>query len=982
MTPEPEREGRLCLQIVGESGAPVELPRAGVLTVGSAAGKADLVVSGEGVAAVHCAIGRVKGAPGWALKDLGAEPGTLVNGERVETVKLGAGDEIVIGSRRLRVVDPAAPAAVNAGAAAPAGRPASVMAPSVHGYRIERALGRGGMGQVFLAIQESLQRKVALKVLSERLAADADFVRRFQAEARAAAALNHPNVVTVHDVWEEDGRHLLAMEYMERGTLEVRLAQVGRLPWRDVLDILVDATKGLVYAELRGIVHRDIKPANLMQNEVGTTKIADLGLATHLEAEATVEGGGKIFGTPHFISPEQARGERVDGRSDLYSLGATAYRLLSGRTPFEGATTREILRGHFFERPRSLSELAPDVPAELARAVERNLEKRPEDRYPSAGHWLRDLERIKSLVVHGVGAAPGPARPRRLSRVVLALLIAAALVIAWRQYFPASAPEHASQRDPGLSPPDSAASVEGSREPGLEAGAGPGQSDPSSAADPPRDDDGALARLEVASELAYQALSPDLTAEERRGELLRLAQQFAGTTWAARSIEEAAVLERALAAQAGRDRDQARTVDDAVARLEAVLQARDGTQPFADTLKAMLAVPIDPLLSENAEFQRRWLATFAAALSAAHANARAALARAGELTARGDFDQLERELGSAFDALSEEGWPALPVLVSVESVPELSNLRSERARIEARLAGLDEERRAFEVERTRSDRRALAEAFGGAAGLESELRRLAFARADERLAALEPRLPLEDSRRWVAALRADLAKGAAALQVLSEEWGRGGWKRKTFDDPRSRGRAKAEAVGADAGGILLKGDGGPELVSWSEFGDHPPELHQLFLERLARPYTSAERAGIEALLRQAAVLQAIEEGAEMLQAGEEHVLTDEEARAMLSPFDLARAWAAEPGSAGALSLEQEATELLVAALRATSDGRWSAACAALERLLRDYRASLLVRLLTDGRVLPELERAAAAPGTGPKERPEDPPAREHDAGGH
>ncbi len=963
----PQAEGRLCLQVDGQSGPPVELPRAGVLTVGSAPGKADLVLSGEGVAAVHCAIGRVKGAAGWALKDLGAAPGTLVNGERVETIKLGAGDQIVIGSRRLRVVDPEKPAAPPAAGA----RGASAALPLARGYRVERPLGRGGMGQVFLAVQESLQRKVALKVLAERLAADADFVRRFQAEARAAAALNHPNVVTVHDVWEEDGRHLLAMEYMERGTLEARLTEVGRLPWREVLDILVDAAKGLLYAELRGIVHRDIKPANLMQNEVGTTKIADLGLATHLEAEASLEAGGKIFGTPHFISPEQARGERVDGRSDLYSLGATAYRLLSGRTPFEGATTREILRGHFFERPEPLAELVPDLPADLARAIERNLEKRPEDRYPSAGQLLQDLERIKSHLVHGVGAAEGaPRRSRGLTWVGLALLFAAGLAFLWRERLVAGT--GGGEREPGsltqVPDPAGAPASDGS-EP---AQGRPGSQDSNSASEPVRDEDGALEQLEASAERAYQALPADLTSAERRDELFRLSREFAGTTWSARATSEAVALERALAEATGLETDRARSLEEAAERLSAA--SAGPARPLAETLRAMLAVPVDPRLFENPEFQRRWLASFGAVFAGALETAGAAVARADALAAGGGFAELERELSSAFDALSEQGWPELPSALNAGSVPELSSLRSLRARLEARLAGLHEERRTFELEIARRDRRALTDALGGASGLERELRELDLAAAGERLAPLEQSLPLEESRRWVASLRADLSVGAAALRALAGEWSRGGWKRKTLDDPRGRGRAKAEAVGVEPGGILVKGGAGAELLPWSAFGDHPPELHQLFLERLPRPYTPAERAGIEALLRNAAVLRAIEEGAEMLHADEQRQLSDEEARAMLAPFELARAWSAPGSSDGTLAREQEATELLLSALRATSDERWSSACAALERLLRDYRATLLVRLLSDGRVLPELERALSAPAAAA--RAEDPPASE------
>ena len=277
------------------------------------------------------------------------------------------------------------------------------------------------MGEVYSAVQESLQRPVALKVVSSRFEADRDFVDRFVAEARAAAALSHPNVVTVHDVGEEAGQHYISMEYMEGGNLEERVTLLGPLPIREAIGVLADATKGLVFAELRGIVHRDIKPANLMQDAFGNTKIADLGLATQINAEVQDEGDRKIFGTPHFISPEQARGERVDCRSDLYSLGATVYRLLSGRTPFEGQTTREILRGHFQERPRPLAELVPGLPPALSLLVARLLEKDPGQRYPSASALLLEVEQLRSTPLDAAAAGqPATGGARRGTWVAVA----------------------------------------------------------------------------------------------------------------------------------------------------------------------------------------------------------------------------------------------------------------------------------------------------------------------------------------------------------------------------------------------------------------------------------------------------------------------------------------------------------------------------------------------------------------------------------
>ena len=190
----------------------------------------------------------------------------------------------------------------------------------------------------------------------------------------------------------------------------------GPLHWRQVLDVLHDAASGLIYAESRGIVHRDIKPANLMQNHHGTTKIADLGLATQAEGESAEEGERKIFGTPHFISPEQIRGEKADCRSDLYSLGATAYRLLSGHTPFEGSSTREILRAKLREDPRPLHDFVDELPPEVEQLVNRLMKREPGERYPSASALLHDVDQIRSgasaRIAAGAGASGVPPAAR------------------------------------------------------------------------------------------------------------------------------------------------------------------------------------------------------------------------------------------------------------------------------------------------------------------------------------------------------------------------------------------------------------------------------------------------------------------------------------------------------------------------------------------------------------------------------------------
>ncbi len=408
-------ESRWMLELLGEDARTVDLPASGSLVLGSSGERAGFVLAGQGVDEAHCAIGRTKEGD-WAVKDLGSRYGTMLNGQRVAAARLKLGDQLVLGSRRLEV-KPARPAASAVGSARPSDVPQKI-----GGYRIERLIGKGGMGAVYLAVQESLRRPVALKVLAPRLAADRDFVHRFQAEARAAAALSHPNVVVVYDVGEDNGAHYLSMEFMAGGSLEQKLAASGPLPWKTVLGVLSDAAAGLAYAESRGIVHRDIKPANLMYSGTGTVKIADLGLATTIEQEASEvgEGGRKVFGTPHFISPEQARGAAVDHRSDLYSLGATAYRLLSGKTAFEGATTRDILRALQNEAPAPLKTLVPDLAPELDALVRRLMEKDPGARFPTAEALRRECERLRLVVEHGPTLA---ARSGSRAQLVLGLLL-------------------------------------------------------------------------------------------------------------------------------------------------------------------------------------------------------------------------------------------------------------------------------------------------------------------------------------------------------------------------------------------------------------------------------------------------------------------------------------------------------------------------------------------------------------------------------
>ncbi|MBM3989949.1 MAG: FHA domain-containing protein [Planctomycetes bacterium] len=953
-------EARLVLELIGDARAPIELPRQGAMTLGSSATRADVALEGQGVAEVHCAIGRAKSG-GWAIKDLGSDFGTLVNGERVTQRKLEPGDLVVLGSRRLRVVDPQAAATPMAvptpttvsvappSAPSPTSEATADLAsrvdtrlPQVKGYRVESLLGRGGMGEVYLAVQESLGRPVALKVLAARLAADAEFVRKFQSEARAAAALNHPNVVTVHDVWEEGGRHFLAMEFMDKGNLEQRLQRDGRLSPKEALEILNDAAKALVYAELRGIVHRDIKPANLMQNSVGTTKLADLGLAMHLEADATESDNKKIFGTPHFISPEQARGEKVDIRSDLYSLGATLYRLIGGRTPFEGATTRDILRGHFLEEPKPLHELATGVPPALSNMVHRLLKKRPDERYASAGVLLQEVERLRSATLHGaplasaVPAAPASSKlPLVLGAVAVVALGAAAFVFL-RDGEPSTPRASGGNSTPGIPsnvrggpPEDDEFSANGGVRPS------PGTAD----------DDTALKLRETEAENALLRVSRELDAVTLQAELRAMAQKFSGTTAAQRALEEAErVREEALrnAAVVGA---YEQSIRDFVERLELAGKADGRPKPLAEALRAMLAQELPAALAGDANALARRRQIFGATLTDALARSREDAARADEYERSGRFDELLKLLAPWIVALD---LPAMPPELGPDVLPDLGEVVALRASIQKRLDGQVAARDRFARALQDQDGLAIARALRGE-GLEASLRALDSAGMERKLAALESSLATEPARLWAREWLAAVRASVPLLSTLATEFERGGWRRKAFFDPRSRTRAIRDAVGVNAEGLLVRVDATSEVVPWSSFGARATDLHQVFLQRLTREYTREELLGIDALLRMSAVLQAVDETSEMLQADTTSNLAEDEVRTITEAFDAARVWAQAAGTLRSFEREAEAASVWVDGLRAGTAASWSRAVAAHERLLSEFRDTLLVRLLSDGR---------------------------------
>src|SRR3989442_566874 len=273
-------------------------------------------------------------------------------------------------------------------------------------YQIVNLIGEGGMGEVYLAEDVLLGRKVALKLLPAEFTKDLPRVRRFQQEARAASALNHPNIITIHEIGEVDGLNFIVTEFIAGETLRQRMA-TARLNLATVLDVATQTAGALAAAHAAGIVHRDLKPENIMVRPDGLIKVLDFGLAKLTEPRTSdVEGEaptvarvdtkmGAIMGTAQYMSPEQARGLKVDARTDIFSLGVVLYEMLVGRAPFTGETTADTISVLLHKEPQPLSTLEPDTPADLQHIVSKALRKDRDERYQTVKSLLIDLTTLK-----------------------------------------------------------------------------------------------------------------------------------------------------------------------------------------------------------------------------------------------------------------------------------------------------------------------------------------------------------------------------------------------------------------------------------------------------------------------------------------------------------------------------------------------------------------------------------------------------------
>lgn len=273
-------------------------------------------------------------------------------------------------------------------------------------YILEKQIGKGGMGRVYLAHQESLDRKVAIKVLPKELASDQTFRLRFEREAKMAANLVHPNVIQIYSYGIEKGIPYFAMEYVDGEDIAVKLKRGERFTIRQTISTVKDVAKALDAAHKRNMVHRDIKPSNVMIASDSSVKVMDFGLARAARVETAVTQKGIVMGTPPYMSPEQGKGEPLDIRSDLYSLGILFYELLSGQVPFKAETPTAVIYQHIYEKPKSLREFNQDIPAELESVVMKMIEKAPKERFQTPAELIEVLTAFETDA--STAAATGP----------------------------------------------------------------------------------------------------------------------------------------------------------------------------------------------------------------------------------------------------------------------------------------------------------------------------------------------------------------------------------------------------------------------------------------------------------------------------------------------------------------------------------------------------------------------------------------------
>jgi predicted Ser/Thr protein kinase len=278
-------------------------------------------------------------------------------------------------------------------------------------YELEELVGSGGMSSVYCARDRLLERKVALKILHEQFTSDDSYVERFRREARSVAQLAHPNIVTVIDRGEQDGRQFIVFEYVDGENLKALVDREGPLDVRDAIELTLQITRGLAFAHEQGLVHRDVKPQNVLIDSDGRAKVTDFGIAHAVDVDGMTITG-TIMGTSNYIAPEQARGHPVDEQTDVYSLGCVLYELLAGEVPFEGDTFVAVAMKHVNDPAPSVRELRPDVTPRLDRAIQRAMAKDHHERFQSMDEFAAELEACYAELDGGVEGATVVVPPR------------------------------------------------------------------------------------------------------------------------------------------------------------------------------------------------------------------------------------------------------------------------------------------------------------------------------------------------------------------------------------------------------------------------------------------------------------------------------------------------------------------------------------------------------------------------------------------
>src|SRR5436305_857759 len=273
-------------------------------------------------------------------------------------------------------------------------------------YRLEARIGAGGMSTVYRALDETLERRVAIKLMNTEVVSDSDQLERFRREARAVAQRSHPHVVGVIDAGEDEGRPYIVFECVEGETLKERIRRQGRLPIPEAVAYAIEIVRALGAAHARHIVHRDVKPQNVLIDEEGSAKVTDFGIARTLEEDG-VTADGRVLGTTAFVSPEQALGHSVSGQSDLYSLGVVLYEMLTGEVPFKGESQVAVAMKHVRDELPDVQAKRPEVSAALAAVIDTATAKRQEDRYANDAELVADLEDVLAIEAAREGSATG-----------------------------------------------------------------------------------------------------------------------------------------------------------------------------------------------------------------------------------------------------------------------------------------------------------------------------------------------------------------------------------------------------------------------------------------------------------------------------------------------------------------------------------------------------------------------------------------------